>query len=60
MTYWTDSAIDAAFEQRARPREYDFDAATMDRISQNQGLLQIRQNVLQTSLRRAWWSAGRH
>ena len=31
----------------------DLDAPTMDSISQNQGILQIRQDVLQISLRRA-------
>ena len=52
--YWTDREIDARFRAACKAVGVsDLDAATMDSISQNRGLLQIRQDVLQTSLRRA-------
>jgi len=52
--YWTGSEIDALFHAACKAAGVsDLDAATRDNISQDQGLLQIRQEVLQTSLRRA-------
>ena len=52
--YWTDSEIDARFRAACKAAGVsDLDAATRDSISQDQGLLQIRQDLLQTGLRRA-------
>jgi len=52
--YWTGGEIDARFHAACKAAGVsDRDAATMDSISQDQGLLQIRQDRLQSSLRRA-------
>jgi len=52
--YWTETEIDVLFQAACKTAGVsDFDVATMDSISPDQGLLQIRENLLQTSLRRA-------
>jgi len=52
--YWTDSDIAALFRAACKAAGLsDLDAATIDSIRQNHGLLQIRQDLLQTCLRRA-------
>ena len=52
--YWTGSELDALLRAACRAAGVsDLDAATMGSINREQGLLQIRQDLLQASLRRA-------
>jgi len=52
--YWTHNEIAALFRSACKAAGVSYlDSATMDSVSHDQGLLQIRQDLLQTNLKRA-------